>query len=122
MMVEPKAKFAKRSISSDDTVAGRDSLDKIARGGNGTEAGLVSVDHALNLAGVGGLGQRQSDQQARFPRLKVIAGDEAVYFALRGCAEASGGNAAAQAHEHAFFLKHLSRSRERSGGRDREER
>ena len=29
----------------------------------------ISVDHALDLVGVGGLGQCQREQQSRFPRL-----------------------------------------------------
>jgi len=32
----------------------------------------VSIDHALNLVGVGGLGQRQCQWQARFPWLPVV--------------------------------------------------
>ena len=39
---------------------------------------LIGIEHVLNFVGVICFGQRQRKQQARFPWLQVVAGDEAA--------------------------------------------
>jgi len=34
---------------------------------------LAGIENALNFVGVGCLGKRQREQQARFPRLQIVA-------------------------------------------------
>jgi hypothetical protein len=39
---------------------------------------LVGIEHPLNLVGIRRLRERQRQQQARFPWLQIIPGDEAA--------------------------------------------
>ena len=46
-------------------------------------ADLVGVEHPLDVVGIGSLGQRQREQDARLPRWQIVAGHEPFAFQPR---------------------------------------
>ena len=65
---------------------------------------LIGVEHALDVVGIRGLGERERKKNARLPGLQIVAGDETLTLQARASNHAAGGNPAAQAHQHAVLL------------------